>query len=207
MLTDHQSTLSVTVTEGFDAEVAMALIDSWRAVIPIGDAEVYERKALDVLPQYIQFIGSASVWAVLAPAAGAFLARLGYLLADDVVGAVRARVKPSRNEVEQLAASLHAARQKLSSPAMVLIAINLPDDRWGTALELNAADEAGLARQLAIYIANIERISELLNQHCGRGDGPLGQGKIELRDDGLIEVSWISQRDFKRIHLVLDPKS
>lgn len=207
MLTEVHSALSVTVTEGFDAEVATAMIDSWKTVIPIGDAEVYERKAFDVLPQYIQFIGGAPVWAILAPAATAFLARLGYLLADDVMNAARAKLAPSQNKVEQLAAALHAAQQKLSSPGKVLIAINLPDDRWGTALELDATDEAGLARQLAIYVANVERIADLLNEHCSRGEGPLGQGKIEIREDGLIEVSWMSQRDFKHIHLVLAAKS
>lgn len=60
MLAQDQAEMSVTVTEGFDAEVSTALVNVRKQFVPTSDAAVYHRKAMDVLPQYIQFIGSAS---------------------------------------------------------------------------------------------------------------------------------------------------
>ncbi len=203
MLVQVQTEISVTVTEGFDAEISTDLVDVWKLFVPTSDAAVYHRKSLDVLPQYIQFIGSASVWTILAPAAAAFLARIGYLLADDAMAAVRGKLQPSPKPVEEMAAALHAAGKRLRSPGQVFIGINLPDDRWGTSLELDLTDEAALAERLSIFVLNVERLAKILNEYCERGEGPLGKGTITISEEGQIEVEWMSQRDFKRVRAVL----
>jgi len=205
MLTETDTALFVTVTEGFDHDCAKEIVAAWQEAMPTGDPDVYYRKAYDKIPQYLQFIGSAAGWALLAPAAVAFLGRLGYHLADVVADAVRDKFVPTPNPLDQLAAAMCAAQRKLPSPATVLVAVNLPDDRWGTALELEMKNEATLSKQLALYVVNIERIASLLSEYCARGEGPLGQGKIVIKEDDQIEISWMSQRDFKRVHLVLPP--
>ncbi len=196
--------LTVTATEGIDPALTAELVAAWRAHVAVADPHVYERKAAgDMIPQYIQFIGSITEWSALKLPAIAFLSRLGFLLADDVMAWARGKLQ-SRDAtvIDQLAAALYAAQQKLPSKAKVLVAIDLPDDRWGTALELEASDPSILSRNLALYAVHIERIAKLLNDHCQRGEGPLGQGKITIHED-RIEVMWISQRDFQRIQLVL----
>lgn len=203
MLAQVQTEMSVTVTEGFEAEVSTVLVDVWKQCVPTSDAAVYHRKAMDVLPQYIQFIGSASVWAILAPAAAAFLARMGYLLADDAMAIMRGKLQPSPKPVEKMAAALHAAGKRLRSPGQVFIGINLPDDRWGTSLELDLADEAALTERLSIFVLSVERLTTILNDYCERGEGPLGKGTITISEAGHVEIEWMSQRDFKRIRVVL----
>ena len=199
--------LAVTVTEGFDGEVAAELVKAWRLHVAVTDPEVYMRKAAGDIPQYIQFIGGIIDWSVLKLPAIAFLSRLGYLLADDVMSWARGKLRAAdATVVDQLAVAIHTAQQKLSSPTKVLVAIELPDNRWGTALELETNDPALLGKHLALYAVNIERIAELINDRCQRGDGPLSQGKIVIRDDDHIEVSWVS-RDFQRIQFILAPDS
>lgn len=201
----EQRTLSVTRTEDFDAAVAAELVEAWRSHTPTADPEVYMRKAAgDMIPQYIQFMSGILDWSGFKIVAIAFLSRAGFLVADDAVGWARSKWKSEdASSIEQLAKAIHAAHSKLSPPAKVLVALNLPDERWGTALELNASDPAQLARQLAIYAVSVGRIAKLVSEYCERGEGPLGQAQIVIREDDHIEVAWMSQRDFRRVQLIL----
>lgn len=115
-------------------------------------------------------------------------------------------MQPSPKPVEQMAAALHAAGKRFRSPGRVFIGIDLPDDRWGTSLELDLADETALAERLSIFVVNVERLAKILNEYCGRGEGPLGKGTITISKEGQIEIEWMSQRDFTRIRVVL-PKT
>lgn len=192
------------MTEGFDRDVAADLVKTWQSVVPTGSPQIYERKTFDTLLQYIQLIGAAPIWAPLGVAGTAYLGRLAYLAADDTMGILRTKLNTKTSgRIEELAAGIIAARKKLDSPSQVLIGINVPDDRWGTVLVLDTEDQETLEREISIYASNVERISHFLKYYCERGEGPLGQGKITICQDGQIEIQWMSQRDFKKHHVLL----
>lgn len=187
------SSLTITITERVDRAVGDLLADRLRPFVEVEEVQVYERKAADpAIQQLIQILGSVPVWQYLAAGGAAYLARLGYLLADDSHAAFRAWTRSDAGKpIATTAAALSDAARETPG-ARVCIGLDIPDDMFGSVLEVSGREPDAIALELLPFVMHAEQVAAVIVEAETKGDGVLSQPRITLLSDGEVKVRWMT---------------
>lgn len=197
------SELKLILTEGFFRDnLARELHEDLNACLSVGNPKEYLRRSVDP-SQAITLIGDVVEWLPLKEAATTYLNRLAECAADLTMGALGVglyklyklkKVEPLAN----FAKALKKASIKVNGEVEICIGLPIPDDFFGTTLKIKEDDLEDILYFLAIFIFNVEDISEILQKEFEDKGMPFGSGIIKFESKKYFIVSWCSKRDYKK---------
>ena len=186
------SELKLVLSEKFDAEAIRAELSEH---LKVSKPEFLFFKAADP-PSIIQLLGDAVAWLPLKVAATFYLSTLAKRAGDATWNRLASLF--NRNEVKPLAdvaKTLVTAANSVDGKVTIVVGLNIPDDRSGTAIFIKPSDPEEVARVLASFIVHVEEISKAMEAEVEAGRAPLDGVRIELQDNGSLLVSWRAQAD------------
>jgi hypothetical protein len=147
-------------------------------------------------PSWIAMFEQANVWIlVLGSAAAVFLNELLKEAAKDTwrnkEAIARALAKPAVLPLRVAAAAIARFRGLANPRTSVDVGIPLPDDFFGTRLQLTGQSTDAIALELALFVQHCGAIQELLSEaEQGVGDvaGPV---TLSLLGDGSMRIEWM----------------
>ena len=198
--------LELAATELIGSQRAERLATDLRRHLDVADPYTIARKSADQLPQYIQLLGHAALWATLAVPATVFLTSylqtLGRRAADASWDGVAALLK--KDKVKPLADVATALADAKRSGIEIVVGLDIPDRYFGTALHIAADSAEEIAHALAVFVTHADQLSVAMKAEVEAGRAPLGRALITLEKDGGLTVRWPT-KDFaeheKRISL------
>jgi hypothetical protein len=143
-------------------------------------------------PSWVVFLAEADWWLKCLAAYGALY------IAEIVKEAGKATWKglsnlasaKKKNKLNRLADEVAELRGHLKDRTRIEIGLPVPDHYFATRLELQGADPAEIAAQIALFLHHIPALKALIESES------LDKGKVatgiflKLRQDGALEVSW-----------------
>ena len=192
------SELKLVLSEKFDAEAIRAELSEH---LKVSEPNFLFFKSADP-PSIIQLLGDAVAWLPLSAPAAVYLSTLAKRAADATWDGLASRF--NSNEVKPLTAvakTLATAADSVGRKVTIVVGLNIPDDRHGTAISINPGNPEEVAHVLASFIVHVEQISKAMESEVKAGRAPLNGARIELQDDGSLLLSWEASDDFSRHEL------
>ena len=191
------SELKLTVTERFQPENVAAIRAGLSKHLRVSEpVTIYLRS--DDPPSFLRLLGDFAAWLPLAAPATVYLSTLAKHAADATWNKLAAVFKNNdAKPVVDVANTLANAVEKVGRDVSIFIGINIPDDRFGTAIPINSDDPKKIAYLLASFAVRAEEISKAMQAEVEAGRGPFGNATIELQEDGSLLIRWVSQADYK----------
>jgi hypothetical protein len=190
--------LELVASEGADLRIVSVL----SAHLNIAPGKyMFLRASADTgdLPQFIQLVGEAAAWLPLSIFAAAYLKRIAEKAADTTWDAIKRKLNRSNKDeaafVESVS-SLIDARSKLGERSALIIGLNYPESYWGTVVVIKEREEEEIARKIAMFVLNADKISELIHKEVDAGAKPLGYVYIEFPSAGHIKLHWVDNTGF-----------
>jgi len=156
---------------------------------------------------FISLLADSVVWAPIAVAASAFLARIGKRAADDIwenKEKVYELVKDSSlNPLRCLVNSIVSLLKGTPKKAHVSIGIPYPDDFFGTSLEIGTQTELEIIQGVVTFLTNNENIKRACVEIENSELTPLGGIFVRLNSDGKIILEWMSRDNLKKHQRVI----
>jgi hypothetical protein len=195
--------LTLTITERVSRDVGDRLAERLRPYADVEEVQIYERKAADpAIQQFIQILGGVPVWQAFvaggAALSAAFLGRLGYLVADDGYAAIKAWIKSDAGQGVATAAVALSDAAREAPGARVYIGLNVPDDPFGSVLEVSGREPDAIAVELFRFVQLAEQIAAAIVEAETTGDGVLSQPRISLLPNGEVHVRWVTAKGKRR---------
>lgn len=161
-------------------------------------------------PSIIQIIGNVIDW--LDPfkvAAIAFIAKLSGEVAKDVyknkIKILKAleliTVKPIREFVELISRS---AKSTNFRNTQLFISINIPDDYFGTSLELKLNSAEELAWQFTNFIFRLEKIESILEDLMKLDKPPMAPINLIMNEDGTFIIKYMDTVDLEMHEVIVN---
>lgn len=160
-------------------------------------------------PSVIQIIGSVIDWIdPFKVAVIAFIAEISREAAKDIYknkakifkALQLITVKPLKEFVEIIFRSKTFSEFKNTQ---IFISVNIPDDYFGTNLELKLNSKEDIAWQFANFILHIEEIEIELNKLIKSDKPPLAPISLILNNDGSILIKYMDSVDLKIQELIV----
>lgn len=187
MATVHSTNdVSLEILERFAADLQPDLL------VEIDSSQTFSKSAQP--PSWITLLAGAEWWMQVISAYGAVY----------TVEIVKEAAKESWNNrgqavdalksigggVKTLARSISELRSRLSSSTMVRLGIPLPDDHFGTTLDLVGSDSEHVEQVILMFVAHLPKISDIISAQRLTGKRVLAGMRLRLLDNGALEVSW-----------------
>ena len=192
------SELKLELTKKFDAGAIRAELNEY---LKVSEPTLMFFKSADP-PSIIKLLGDVVAWLPLSAPATVYLSTLAKRAADATWDGLASLF--NSNEVKPLAdvsKTLATAANSVDGEVTIAVGLNIPDDRFGTAISIKPGAPEEVARVLASFIVYVEQISKAMREECEAGRTPLGGAGIELQDDGSLLISWVAQADSSRHEL------
>lgn len=158
-------------------------------------------------PSWVTFLANAD-WLIkgLAASAALYVAEIIKEAAKETWRnrdkALAAGVAASKG-ITRLANSIANFRQSLSPRTKVLIGLPIPDDYFGTTLELIGLDPIDLELQIALFVHHLPALTALIRSESLEHGRVLGGVHLKLLQDSTLEVSWMDRDSFEQHRRVL----
>ena len=190
------SKVCLTLTDGFRSAPATQLAKALSEYLEIEGPQLLFRKSADQLPQFIQLLGDVAAWAPLSVPVAAFFTRLAIKAADTTWDMIHDALK--KEEVKPLAGvsnGLAKAVKAIPESATISIGLNVPDDNFGTIVQITDTSPENIALCIARFVSKIEPIAEAIGEEIERRGIPLGEVHLEFLDNGKAIIRWTSYPD------------
>lgn len=160
---------------------------------------IHQRSA--TVPELVQVLLEASAWKQALGAAAVlfmkeYIKELGRLSAKSTWRQGKALASTLKDlSVEPLkktADALARAKQSLSNRSRVSIGLPIPDDYFGTLLEIEAEEEDEIALILALFVTRVEEIEGRLEEEREQ-ERALGAISLHVDDRGNFVAEWKDQ--------------
>jgi len=167
--------------EGTDIHVALS-----KHLLVAPPKFIYHRSA-DPVP-FMQLVGDTASWWPLTVVVTAYFSRLAMHVADATWDKAVSFVK--RKDAAPLVDVAKALILAKKEGRKVEIGLNIPDDYFGTTLQIKGSDLADVAQELAVFVVHVEKLSKVMQDEIAAGRGPIGMASIEIQADESICVTW-----------------
>lgn len=188
--------LELLLSEGFDPSSSASITARLGKVLDISGPHYYFRRGADPsqLPQLIQLLGDAAAWLPLQAAASVYLGTLAKHAADATWKGVSALFKsPEVKPLADTAETIADAASDMGGEVEIFVGLNIPDKNWGTAMRINAGSAEDVARALALFVVNADKISKMMQEEINAGRIPFARAEIEVHEGDTITVRWQDQ--------------
>lgn len=92
--------------------------------------------------------------------------------------------------VMRLAGSFKKLRPRLSGKTTIKLGLPVPDEYFGTTLDLIGSDVEHIEQFIVMFIAHLPQINEILDAQRATDRRVLAGVRLTLLEDGALEVSW-----------------
>lgn len=149
-------------------------------------------------PSFIDFFATAPWWVQgLGALAAAYVAGLaeeaGKQTWKERARLVRA-VVDANNKIARLARALNKLRSGGRSDTKLGLALPVPDDYFGTRVELLGKDDDVIAAEIALFVHHLPKLEQLIEAEglkAGRATGPV---ILMIEDDASMRVHWMDRK-------------
>lgn len=179
--------IDVNTTDDIGLDNRDQLVEDLSASIKIGEIRETHFRGADGLPSYIQLIGNWQAWVPIVAAATVFLKKIAERAADDAYPIL----KTGAQDVFHLfVEALSRARGRADDIPQIIVALDVPDDYFGTSLSISTSTEIDAAVLLANFVAQSQKIHRAVQAEVDNGARPVGGFKLAALEDGRFEVTW-----------------
>ena len=152
-------------------------------------------------PSWVQFFAEAPWWIkALGAYAALYIAEIVKEAGKEIwkERAKLARVATGTgNRVLKLARSLVALRDRIPKRTKFVFGLPVPDDYFGTRLELIGKDEDIIAAEIALFIRYIPAIERLIETEGLRAGKVTGAITLHIAEDSSLRVAWMNRESLK----------
>ncbi|MEQ9518546.1 MAG: hypothetical protein RLN89_03805 [Parvibaculum sp.] len=188
--------LELLLSEGFRQSSSDSIAARLGKVLDISGPHYYVRRAADPsqLPQLIQLLGDAAAWLPLQAAASVYLSTLAKHAADATWKGISTLFKsPEVKPLADTAEIIAGTASDIGGEVEIFVGLNIPDKHWGTAMQIKAGNPEDIARALALFVVNADKISKMMQEEIAAGRTPFARAGIEVCDNGGLIVRWRDQ--------------
>ena len=195
------ATLHLMLSEGFSQDAVDNLTSALETVIKTETPEIVCRKTAErePLPQFIHAVAQAQLWQdTLGSSAAHFLNRLGYRGKD--IAWDEAEHALTQEDVAPLAHVVKAMadmKDSIARPASIVVGLNIPNDRFGTVVMIEATRPIKIAYDIARFVSRADAIATVIQRAVVTGETPRGPALITFEDDGGVTIRWNSRADMR----------
>ena len=190
------SHVQLVLSEGFDHSSSAAIKNDLGTVLNVEGPYHRIRKAADPseLAQAIQLLGDAAAWLPLQAAATVYLGTLAKHAADATWKGVSALFKsPEVKLLADTAETIAGAASDIGGEVEIFVGLNIPDKNWGTAMQIKAGNPEDIARALALFVVNANKISKMMEEEIAAGRTPFARAEIEVHEGDTLILKWRDQ--------------
>ena len=184
-------------TPDIPSDVRQNLVDAWAPFHLRSAGEIHRKGALD-LPGFIKLIGEAADWLPLKAAAAIFLSQLAKEAATDIykhkAAIARALGEVAAAPIRTVAQSLLRARLDSGSAVPgVVLGLSIPNDFFGTSIDLDAMSEEEIAVVVSKFVTRAEEIEAIIKAEIVAGNPPMGSVLVSSASSGGFTLSWLDR--------------
>jgi hypothetical protein len=195
------ATLHLMLSEGFSQDAADRLARALASVMTIETPEIVCRKTAETeaLPQFIHAVAQAQLWQdTLGSSAAIFLNRLGYRAKDIAWDeAEHALARADVSALAQFANAMASTKDSVARPASIIVGLNIPNDRFGTVVVIEASRPIKIAYGIARFVTRADVIATVIQRAVVTGETPRGPALLTFDDDGSVLIRWNSRADMR----------
>jgi hypothetical protein len=188
--------LELLLSEGFRQGSSDSITARLGKVLDISGPHYYVRRTADPsqLPQLIQLLGDAAAWLPLQAAASVYLGTLAKHAADATWRGISTLFKsPEVKPLADTAETIADAASDIGGEVEIFVGLNIPDKNWGTAMRIKAGNAEDIARALALFVVNADKISKMMQEEIAAGRIPFARAEIEVHEGDTLILKWRDQ--------------
>ncbi len=101
--------------------------------------------------------------------------------------------RSAASTVNRLAVAIRDLVARLPHPTRFKIGLPLPDEHFGTSLDLAPSDVEQIEDTLYLFLAHLPQLDQLIQMQHETGCRVFGGLRLRLLDNGDVEVSWLEK--------------
>lgn len=151
-------------------------------------------------PSWITFFAQADWWIKTLAACGALYVAEIMKEAGKATwkGLMNLASAQKNNELNRLETELETLKAQLQKNTKLIIGLPIPNDYFGTRLELHGASSGKLVSQIAMFIYHLPELCKLIDSE-GLTEDTVATGIfLKLGADGELKVSWHDQQTLEK---------